>query len=151
MEPKIGSLVIWSGILILLFLGSLILYITDAGRMDFRVIFFPDESAQEWRGEERKVPHHSTPEEAAHALIKEIILGPAELRLARALPKDTYIRSVLLRNDTLFVDFSEHPAEPEGNMGISFEAMLEGVRRTVLYNFPSIERVVVFIGGIEAG
>ena len=151
MEPKIGSIAIWSGILLLLFFGSLIRYLTDAERMDFRIIFFPDESTQEWRGEERKVPHHSTPEEAVHALIKEIILGPAKLRLIRAMPKDTYVRSVLLRGETLYVDFSEHPAEPDSNTDISFEAMLEGVKKTVLYNFPSIEYVVVFIGGIKAG
>ena len=130
-------------------IGSLLLYLTDSDRMDFRVIFFPDESNGEWRGEERKVPHQPNTEDAAHALIKEIILGPARLRLMRALPKNTTVRSVMLREGTLYVDFSDHFSVPENSTDMPFQAMVDGVKRTILYNFPSIEGVVVFIGGIE--
>ena len=134
----------------ILLVGSLLLYLTDTDRMDFRVIFFPDESTGDWRGEERKIPHFASIEDAAYALIKEIILGPAKLRLMRALPKNTVLRSVLLREEILYVDFSDHLAVPENAAELSLETMIDGVKRTILYNFPSIEGVVVFVGGIEA-
>ncbi|MAG13329.1 MAG: hypothetical protein CMN78_01905 [Spirochaetales bacterium] len=151
MESKTGNIIIWTGIFIVLFFGSLGFFFRSADRMDFRVIFFPDESTHEWKGEERKVPHRTVAEDAVHALIKEMILGPTELLLIRALPKDTVVRSVLLRGEVLYVDFSEHLAVSGSSVVIPFDTMLEGVRRTVLYNFPSIEKVVVFISGTEAG
>ena len=79
--------------------------------------------------------------------MQEMILGPIELKLGRALPKTTKIRSILVRDKKLFLNFSDDIIFSESSLALSFQEMIQAVKKTVTFNFPWIEDIVVFVEG----
>ena len=151
MELRTRNLIIWSSIFVATFLLSLIFFLARPNRSSSYVLFFPSEVTNEWVGEARDIHHTRDKEESVLALLNELALGPMGLRLGPAVPKGTQVRSVLLRGQTVYVDFSAHLVASQQVMLISFSEMLEGIRKTVLYNFPSIIDVVIYVEGSPAG
>ncbi|MBT3273506.1 MAG: GerMN domain-containing protein [Spirochaetales bacterium] len=147
MEAKTKHLIIWTSAFGAVLCLSILLFITNTERIVQRVLYFPDETTSEWSGEARNIIHKRDIEEGVHELLKELILGPMKLRLERTLPQGTGIRSVMLRDGVLYADFSEHLAAGDYEMSIDFDQMLEGVKKTILFNLPKIEDVVMFVGG----
>lgn len=147
MSSKTINLIVWSSIFAAAFLFSLIMFLARPGRKDRLVLFFPSETTAEWVGEGRNIPHMRETEDSVHELLKEIALGPTRLRLDTALPKQTRVRSVVLREDTLYVDFSEHVTTDASTLTLPLDQMLEGVKKSVLFNFPDISDVVIFVRG----
>jgi len=147
LEIRARNLIVWSSIFAGVLLLSLILYLARPGRTDGYVLFFPSEITGEWVGEARDIRHTRIKEEAVLALLKEFALGPVGLQLEPALPKGTGIRSVLLRKETVYLDFTAQLAVSYQSLSISFAEMLEGIEKTVLYNFPSIDTVVMYVEG----
>ena len=145
MEIRTRNLIIWSSAFLAAFLLSLILFLVNPDRTERYVLFFPSEITREWTGEARDIYHTGDTEESVRVLLKELALGPIGLRLDETVPKGTRIRAVLLRDNTLYLDFTAHLAEP--GRQLSFPEMLAGIRKTVLYNFPSIENVVIYVEG----
>jgi hypothetical protein len=118
--------------------------------MDRYVLFFPSEISNEWIGEARAVYHTRDAEDSILALLKELALGPMGLRLEPAVPNGTAIRSILLREKILYLDFTAHLAISQQAFQMSFSEMLEGIRKSIFYNFPSIEEVFIYIAGSPA-
>ena len=147
MESTTRNLIIWSSIGTAFFFLSLVLFLTRPDRKDRFVLFFPSETTFEWTGEARNIPHKKEVEDSVHELLKELTLGPIRLRLENVLPPDTGLRSVLLREDVLYIDFTEHLAIFNAGMSVSFDTMLEGVKKSVLFNFPAINDIIIFVGG----
>jgi hypothetical protein len=147
LEIRTRNLIIWAGVFVAAFLISLIIFLARPGRTDQFVLFFPSETTDEWIGEARNIHHTREIEKSIQALLQELALGPITLRLEPALPKGTGVRSVLLRERTVYLNFTAHLAVLEAGFQISFDAMLAGVRKSVLYNFPTIDEVVIYVDG----
>lgn len=148
MEIRTRNLIIWAAIFAVAFLISLTMFLARSGRTDQYVLFFPSETTDEWIGEVRNIHHTREIEKSIQALLQELALGPITLRFEPALPKGTGVRSVLLRERTVYLDFTAHLAVGETVFQISFPEMLSGVRKSVLYNFPMVEEVVIYVEGV---
>ena len=151
LEIRARNLIIWSSVFVVTFLISLVLFLTSADRKGRYVLFFPSEITNEWIGEARNIFHTRNTEEAVRALLNELALGPIGLRLGPAVPKETGIRSVLIRGKTAYIDFTAHLAVGQRVPQVSFYDMLEGIERSVLYNFQSIEEVFIHVEGSSTG
>ncbi|MBN1687440.1 MAG: GerMN domain-containing protein [Spirochaetales bacterium] len=151
MNIRTRNLIIWSSILTASFLLSLVIFLARPDRTDRYILFFPSEVSDEWIGEARDIHHTPDREQSVLAVLKELTLGPMSLRLEPALPKGTGVRSVLLREKTLYIDFTAHLAVSYQTLDISFSEMLEGVRRSVFFNFPAVEELVIYVEGSHAG
>ena len=127
----------------------MIIFLARPGRTDQHILFFPSETTDEWIGEARNIHHTREIEESVKALLQELALGPITLRLEPALPKGTGVRSVLIREGTAYLDFTAHLAVPDSSFQISFSEMLEGIKKSVFYNFPSIKKVIVYVDGVS--
>ena len=148
MELRTRNLFIWASIFVAAFLISLIIFLARPDRTDQYVLFFPSETTDEWIGEARTIHHTRDIEESVKALLLELSLGPITLRLEPALPKGTGVRSVLVRDKQAYLDFSAHLAVPDSAFQVPFPEMLSGLKRSVLYNFPGIEKVIIYVEGV---
>ena len=150
MDIRVRNLIIWSSIFAFTFLLSLILFLARPGRTETYVLFFPSELSNEWIGEARSIYHTRDTEESVLAMLKELALGPVGLRLEPAVPKETGVRSVLLRDRTLYLDFTAHLAVLHQTLEIPFSEILEGIRKSVFINFPSVQEVLIYVEGSPA-
>ena len=137
----------WSVVFLALLAYSLLFYLLRPFREDQRILFFPTETTNQLVGEMRKIFHLKDVEESVRKLVQEMVLGPIELKLGRALPKTTKIRSILVRDKKLFLNFSDDIIFSESSLALSFQEMIQAVEKTVTFNFPWIEDIVVFVEG----
>jgi hypothetical protein len=139
--------IFWSAVFLALLACSLLFYLLRPFKEDQRILFFPTETTNQLVGEMRKIFHLKDVEESMRKLIQEMILGPIELKLGRALPKTTKIRSILVRDKKLFLDFSYDIIFSDSAIALSFQEMIQAVKKTITFNFPWIEDIVVFVEG----
>jgi hypothetical protein len=128
---------------------SVFLYVVRPAPSVQRVIFFPDETTHVWNGELREIPKQKTRELEIEYLTRELILGPTLPRHGRGIPRKTVLESVILRNNALYVGFSEHLVFPPGDMLVGFDEILAGYRKTITYNYPRIDEIRILVDGIE--
>jgi hypothetical protein len=135
------------GIWIIALALSAVLFVFIHGGKTERVLFFPRYNESELVGESRILPGKATVEDDIELLVSEIVLGPMEIHHDRVLPKTTDVQSVILREDTLYIDFSLDPVLKKGTSVLSFQEQIEAVQRSVRFNFPSIEEIIVSFRG----
>ena len=63
-----------------------------------RVLFFPGRS--NFSGEMRRIPRQDNVEADVELLIRELILGPYKIDHQRAVPENTKLQNLLIRNRT---------------------------------------------------
>lgn len=148
-DPDTRRIFVAAVLLVAVLAASVLLYVFRPSPQVQRILFFPDETSGEWLGELRELPKQETTEAEIEYVMRELILGPTTLEKGRVLPRETEIGPLLLRDDVLYVGFSEHLVFPTGDMAVDFDGMLEGVKRTIEYNYRSIGRVRFFVGGVE--
>ncbi len=90
-----------------LFLISLVIFIVKADDIKQRVIFFPEDKSDNLIGEVRKLKSRGNLEKDIESLLKEILLGPEQLKNSRYIPLDTIVNSVILRDGILYADYSD--------------------------------------------
>jgi hypothetical protein len=112
-----------------------------------RILFFPDDLRKDVTGEPRLVVRRSTLEGNIQQVLRELLLGPAQVQHKRVLPKRAGFRSAILREDVLYLDFSHEVLFGVDDVPLSFQAMLNAVGKTVRYNFPSVKEMVVTVNG----
>ncbi len=120
--------------------------VENHGRAE-RVLFFPGHIDVELRGEARVVPRHRELEPDVAVLVNEILLGPVDLAKSRILPMEAEVRSLMVRDRTVYLDFAPNILFLQERLGISLDEAFDAVRRTVLYNFRGIRRVVITVNG----
>lgn len=131
----------------LLLLISAFLFFLHGIDREKQVLFFPRYRSSECRGEERLLPRKDTPEQEIELLVREILLGPFDVDLVPVLPTDGRIRTVLLRNGRLYLDFSTDIVFQEGNSTLSFGEALDCVGKSVMFNFPQVEEIIYTVNG----
>ncbi len=137
------------GVLAVSLLVSLLLFFIHGTQMHNQVLFFPEYRSSECSGEERLLPTKPTVEQEVELLVKEILLGPFNADYVRVLPQDSSIRTIMLRESTLYLDFSVDVVFQESDSRLSFEEALDCVRKSITFNYPKIDKIVFTVNGIE--
>lgn len=140
------SAIIIALIFLLVICLSAVQYIYLKDKLERRVLFFPTVSSARLVGEERLVPLKKG-EAAIRILLDEIILGPVLPDHVRILPKETRITSLLWRRDSVYVNFSNHILLTRGEINYSYEEILHAIGNSILFNFPGVKRLYIFIDG----
>ena len=139
--------IILLGVLAVSLIISLLLFLLHGTDMHKQVLFFPEYRSSECAGEERLLPSKPTTEKEIELLIKEILLGPFDVNYVPVLPKTTSIRTIMLRGRELYIDFSVDAVFQESNSRLSFEEAVNCVKKSIAFNYPHIDRIVVTVNG----
>ncbi len=116
------------------------------GQID-RILFFPGARTSRVSGEVRRLPQQDDMRADVQLLLREIMLGPTDIQHGRLVPRDTTIRSVIVRDDKAFVDFSEGIVFEAPDQQLALEEVFDVLRRTIRYNFRRIDRVIFTVNG----
>jgi len=114
------------------------------------VLFFPDRGSDRLRPEKREIFDTLTDTSKAKQVISELIAGPKDERLLPVLSADTRIRNLYLSSDgTVYLDFSKELVKgcPSGTRGEI--QTVYAIVNTLTYNFMTISRVKILVGGHE--
>ena len=98
--------------------------------------------------EDRMLHKTSSKENDIKNYVEELILGPVSLDFAPILTKGTQLRSFMVRDNTVFADFSKEAALPVYGGRPLFDGFLtlnQGIRR----NFSYVSDVKLFVNGNE--
>jgi hypothetical protein len=140
------SAIIIALIFLLVICLSAVQYLYCKDKLERRVLFFPTVSSARLVGEERLIPLKKG-EAAVRILLAEIILGPVMPNNVRILPRETRITSLLWRKDSVYVNFSNHILFPGGKINYSYVEILHAVGNSILFNFPRVKHLYIFIDG----
>ena len=113
------------------------------------VLAFPQWDASGYVTERRRIPSRGLPEEDLHALMLELLAGPATSGAVSGLPERTRLLSVFFdpKAAQAVLDFSAELVtdHPGGSAGES--ATLTSILRTVAMNFPELQTCRILIDG----
>lgn len=140
-------LIVVSILLLIAFLTSTAWLVLETRRSVERVLFFPGTLEAGLQGEARLMPRHRDPDRAMRVLMDEIILGPAVLGLTRVVPRDTGVRSVMVRDGIAFIDLDGGFLPFQQSLLLSVDEALDAIRHTIQFNFRRIDAVVITIDG----
>jgi hypothetical protein len=141
------NILVSAGAFFLLFLAALIFFLKDGRGVINCVIFFPEPAQQGLTGEPRRIRRQENLEKNVLSLVREMVLGPMDIRHTNMFPRDTRIRSVFVRRGTAYLDFSPDIIFPGGEIKMSFDELLSAIRKTVLFNFRQLSDVIITVDG----
>lgn len=140
---------IWGGAFALAFLLSLALFLALADGRFKVVLFFPVNISHKLSGEQRIVPRARNLDDNIETVVNGLILGPAELKFDRVVPAATKIRALMVKGSTAYLDFTPAILFPSEDVALPFEEALAAMRKSILFNFHTIRRVVFTVDGRE--
>lgn len=111
------------------------------------VLFFPGAVRTGISGESRAVPRISDREARAAMLIDEIVLGPLSVEGGRVFPRDTVVRSLMLRSGVLYVNFDSQQLMSEIDTNLTYSEAEDALLRSLQFNLPFIKEKVITIDG----
>ena len=79
--------------------------------------------------------------------LQELVLGPERIDFLRLLPRNTKLKSVILRDSILYIDFSEGILFQESDTPLNFSETLEMLESALFYNFHFIKKISVTANG----
>lgn len=126
---------------------SLLLFFLHGTDRQKQVLFFPEYRSSECSGEQRLLPTKPSTEQEIELLVKEILLGPFDVNYVPVLPQESSIRSIMLRENQLFIDFSVNVVFQAADSRLSFQEALNCVRKSITFNYPQIEEIVFTVNG----
>jgi hypothetical protein len=132
-------------VMVLLF-SLLMFFLSDRGTRR-KVFFFPQYRSSQVAGEVRSLPVRNSLEDNITLLVKEQLLGPVVVTNDRLFPPSTVLRTLLVRNDTLYINLSVDAILGRRSTESSFEESVAVLERTIRFNYPEIDRVIVAIEG----
>jgi hypothetical protein len=112
-----------------------------------RTLFFPGTTEMRLSGECRLVPRTSDQERAMELVVEELLLGPLLISHGRLFPRETAARALVLADGTAYVDLNTRAMLSDQAVRIPVADAIAAVRETLLFNFRSLEDVVVTIEG----
>jgi hypothetical protein len=74
-------------------------------------------------------------------------LGPSDPLLARIVPREVRLRSVIARNGEVYVSLSREIVQSRPDASMSFDQSLQAIANGVLFNFPSIRDLYLLVEG----
>jgi hypothetical protein len=140
-------MLISSGAFCLLFLAALVFFLAEGRSRINCIIFFPESAQEGLTGEPRRIYRQDSPEKNVGLLVREMMLGPMDIRHTNVFPQGARLRSVFVRGTVAYLDFSPEILFLDNQMRLSFDELLAAIRRTVLFNFRDLADVVVTVNG----
>ena len=113
-----------------------------------RTIFFPYVNSTKVTGEERFLPDLGNERENIMLLVDEILAGPYKYGNLPVLPERTRLKSAILHDGILYVNLSKEIFYIDKLVLITPKEMLQAFADSVIYNFPGIQKVFVFVDGM---
>jgi hypothetical protein len=112
-----------------------------------RVLFFPEGTGGQLVGERRFLPPRRGLTANVELYVKELILGPADPLMARVVPRDVTLQSVLSRQGEVYVSLSKEIVDLSPDAALSFDQAMQTIANGVLYNFPHVKRLYLLVEG----
>ncbi len=137
---------IFAGLLVVIFLASVFLFAFSENWVR-RVLFFPHVKSTKVIGEERFLPDMGSENANVLLLVNEIVSGPYKYGNLPVIPVGTKVISAMLHDDILYVNFSAGIFNIDKLVLISPRQMLQAFADSILYNFPGVKKVFVFVEG----
>lgn len=134
-------------LLLVAFLISLALFLIWPPERIARTLFFPGTTEVTLTGERRLLPRVVSRERAMELVVEDLILGPALITHGRALPRETRMQSLILSEDTVYIDLSPEVLFHSEEVRIDLRGGLAAVEKSLRYNFRRVEEVVLTING----
>ncbi len=138
---------LWAAMFGASLLVALLFYFVFPPSQSERYLFFPENITGKLKGESRLVPRHHTLEAEVQALVAEELLGPVRVRDKRLVPVDTRIRSLIVRNEKVYIDFSTEMVTAADQVQETTTRAIQILTHTIQFNFPQIKQVTVTING----
>ena len=111
------------------------------------VLFFRDVAGQTALSEWHLVPRRDTPRERVRALIDELALGPVGVGAVPIIPAGARVRSLVVRDRIVYVDFTKEAMFGDETIGQGFDDFKELLQKNLMHNFRWIADLVVLIDG----
>jgi hypothetical protein len=134
-------------LLIVALLVSLLLFVLAPPERVRRTLFFPGTTDLSLRSESRLLPRTGNLKDDVRLVVEDVLLGPARIEHGRLVARSTEARSLILDGETLYVDLSSAAIDADNGVRIGLSEALQAIRRAVLYNFRSLNEVVITIDG----
>lgn len=138
---------LWAAMFGASLLLALLFYFVFPPSQSERYLFFPENITGKLKGESRIVPRHGSLEAQVRALVAEELLGPVRVRDKRLVPVDTRIRSLIVRGDRVYIDFSTEIVTAADQVQETTSRSIQILTHTIQFNFPQIKEVTVTIDG----
>ena len=138
---------LWAAMFGASLLVALLFYFVFPPSQSERYLFFPENITGKLKGESRLVPRHRTLEADVQTLVAEELLGPVRVRDKRLVPVDTRIRSLIVRNEKVYIDFSTEMVTAADQVQETTTRAIQILTHTIQFNFPQIKQVTVTING----
>ena len=137
-----------SMLLLVIFLISLLLYIEFNIHKTNRIFFFPDHQSGNTIGEIRKIPGIPfKKEENMDIFIKELLLGPINMKLDPLFTTGTKLEKILYRDKIVYIDLNFMALFPDKRAVHGFRDSILLIEKNIKFNFPYVKRVIVTILG----
>ena len=131
---------------VIIFVLSMSIYFFNDNNLVRRVLFFP--GGISYSGEVRRIPRQESVEDEVELFVRELILGPYQIDHQRAVPENTKLQNLLIRNRSLlYIDFSADLIVFDDGFSIVPSRMKELIRRNIIYNFPFLEEITLSVDG----
>jgi hypothetical protein len=134
-----------------IFLGtlavSLLLFLLLGNGKVNRVLFFPGQSGRRLVAEQRFLPRHRGLEREATELAEGVLLGPTRHDALRLFPRGGSVISVMASGKTLYVDLTPQILVEDPEVPLRGQAALDALGKSLMFNFPRLREVVIFIDG----
>ena len=140
-----------AGAFVLVFLVTLVFFLVEGRTRINGVIFFPEPTRKGLSGEPRRFYRQETLEGNVRLLVREMLLGPMDIRHTNIFPPNTSLKSVFVRDGAAYLDFSPDILFLDTHARLSFDELLAAVRQTVLFNYRQFADVIITINGQMPG
>lgn len=137
---------IFGSLFLLLIVVSLSFYFLSRP-WNTRVLFFPENASGRLVGERRFLPPRRGVTANVELYVQELILGPADPLLARIVPREVTLQSVISRQSEVYVGLSKEIIDLSPEAALSFDQAMQTIANGVLYNFPHIKRLYLLVEG----
>ncbi|MBN1799157.1 MAG: GerMN domain-containing protein [Spirochaetales bacterium] len=138
---------LFGGLFISVLLASIFLFAFSENWAK-RVLFFPHVNSTKIIGEARFLPDLGNQKDNVMLLVDEIMAGPYKYGNLPVIPETTKLKSAIIDNDILYVNFSKEVFKIDKLVLITPKDMLQAFANSVCYNFPGIKKVYFFIEGL---
>lgn len=144
---KLKPPVLLAILMVFSFIISLILFFVAGDTRVERIMIFPD-SHQTYRiGEVRYLPRQKEKEENIEKFISELILGPQKINYLHIFPAKTKLKTTILRNNVLYIDFNEEILFQNSETPLNFSEMISMLKENLNYNFHYLKKIIITVNG----
>lgn len=113
-------------------------------------LFFPGRDPLELEREDRIVPFEREPAAIARIVVNEILKGPADYGLSPVVGPGAALRTVFIRGDVVYMDFSRTIVDSVGRSTLSEIQLVKSLCRTLYQTLPEVRSIRFLVNGKEA-